>query len=183
MPIDWSQLFTYNSLHDLVLCLVAFVVHELAHIWVAKRKGIYAKTTVWKIFGFIPIGALVWVDKSKATIQDQIDVASAGIWAGLPFTLLMFRPFVFFSAYMIASFFDILSTTILNLAILSGISKKMTIKEAGNYNLSFTWRGIKLKKKSQTTGLAKEGSSTLTPAKKVGEKKVKLKFKRNCSED
>jgi hypothetical protein len=156
---------------DFFFCLVAFFFHEVGHIWMAKSRGVYLKTTAWKLFGFIPIGALVWIDKNKATIQDQLDVSSAGIWVGLPFTLLMFNPKLFFSVYMIACCVDVFAIVLLSIFIILGLPRFMTINEAGRrYDFSISWRGIKLKDKSQTTGVVKRGSSIPAPATKVGEK-------------
>jgi hypothetical protein len=114
----------------------------------AKRRGVFLKVTAWKIFNLIPIGALTFINKEKATIQDQLDVSQFGVWVGLPFTLLMFRPFTFFSAYMIASFFDVFSILMLTICLFLGLPKTMTLAEAGKkYDLSIGWRGIKLKEK------------------------------------
>jgi len=137
-----------EGLSDLFFCLVAFFIHEVAHIWMAKNRGVFVRVTAWKVFGFLPIGALTWIDKNKATIEDQIDISSIGIWAGLPFTFLMFKPVVFFSAYMIACFLDILSIAFLSICIILGMPKNMTIAEAGRkYDLSISWTGIRLKEK------------------------------------
>jgi len=141
--MNWVNLF----FNDFILCLVAFTIHELGHVWMAKRRGIFLRVTAWKIFGFLPIGAFTWIDRNKATVQDQIDVATAGVWVGLPFTFLMIRPFTFLTAYMFASFFDILSITLLTICLFLGLPKNMTLAEVGEkYTLSIGWRGIKLKK-------------------------------------
>jgi len=142
MVFNWILL-----IHEFVVVGLAFIFHEIGHVWMAKRRGVFEKMTVWKLFKKIPLGVLVHTNKKKGTIEDQIDIASVGIFTGIPFLLLSWQFAQSFAVYMFASFLDVLNVTILTLLILKGVPKTMTLeKVVKKYDINISWRGIKVEK-------------------------------------
>jgi hypothetical protein len=140
VTFDWAMFW-----HELWVVGLAFTFHEIGHIWMAKRRKVFNKVSIGKLFGFFPFFFFVHTNLKKGTVIDQLAILETGVWLGLPFILFSWDFSWALFVYMVACGLDVLNIWVMSFLIFKGVSKTMTLeKVVKKYKIDISWKGIKI---------------------------------------